>query len=214
MSQRTDPARLPARAQRDAMLRGEILRAWEENFQVYGVRKVCRQLAREGFQVARRTVERLVNKLDLLGVRCGRFIRRTVSERSTPCPLDHVQWQFKAERPNALCVSELTYVSSWQSFVYVALIVDVFARRIVGWRVSASAPSDFVLDALEQAPHERQPAQQDRLINRGDGGVQPAFNRSSQRPSIRELQWEQQNMGTIDVEFAQRWVRSADLVSG
>jgi putative transposase len=176
-----DPGRLPARAQRDATLCGEIRRVWEENFQVYGVRKVWRQLAREGIQVARCTVERLMKKLGLRGVRRGRFIRTTVSDRSTPYPLDRVQRQFKAERPNALWVSDFTYVSSWQGFVYVAFIIDVFARRIVGWRVSASAHTDFVLDALEQALYERQPAQQDGLIHHSDRGVQYVSIRYTER---------------------------------
>jgi putative transposase len=109
VARRADPARQPARGQRDARLCGEIRRVWEENFQVYGVRKVWRQLAREGIQVARCTVERLMKKLGLRGVRRGRFIRTTVSDRSAPCPLDRVQRQFKAERPNALWVSDFTY---------------------------------------------------------------------------------------------------------
>jgi putative transposase len=183
VARRADPARQPARAQRDARLCGEIRRVWEENFQVYGVRKVWRQLAREGIQVARCTVERLMKKLGLRGVRRGRFIRTTVSDRSAPCPLDRVQRQFKAERPNALWVSDFTYVSTWQGFVYVAFIIDVFARRIVGWRVSASAHTDFVLDALEQALYERQPAQQDSLIHHSDRGVQYVSIRYTDRLS-------------------------------
>jgi len=149
---------------------------WEENFQVFGVRKVWRQLAREGIQVARCAVERLMKTLGLRGVRSGRFIRTTVSDRSRPCPLDRVQRQFKAERPNTLWVSDFTYVSSWQGFVYVAFIIDVFARRIVGWWASASAHTDFVLDALEQALYERQPVQQDGLIHHSD--------RTSRAPSF------------------------------
>jgi hypothetical protein len=180
VARRADPARVPARVQRDAMLCVEIRRVWEKNVQVYGVRKVWRQLAREGIHVARCTVERLMKKLGLRGVRRGRFIRTTVSDSSRPCPLDRVQRQFKAERPNALWVSDFTYVSSWQGFVYVAFIIDVFARRIVGWRVSASAHTDFVLDALEQALYERQPVQHDGLIHHSDRGVQGGFNLSLQ----------------------------------
>jgi putative transposase len=123
-----------------------------------------------------------MKKLGLRGVRRGRFIRTTVSDRSTPCPLDRVQRQFKAERPNALWVSYFTYVSSWQGFVYVAFIIDVFARRIVGWRVSSSAHTDFVLDALEQALYERQPAK-DGLIHHSDRGVQYVSIRYTDRLS-------------------------------
>jgi putative transposase len=136
------------------------------------VRKVWRQLLREGFAVARCTVERLMKAMGLQGVVRGKTVRTTVSDRSTPCPQDHVKRQFTAERPNALWVSDFTFVASWQGFVYVAFIIDVFARRIVGWRVSASARTDFVLDALEQALHERQPVQQDGLIHHSDRGVQ------------------------------------------
>ena len=127
---------------------------------MYGAAKVWGQLLREGIQVARCTVERLV-ELGLQGVRRGRKIRTTISDPAAPCPLDRVNRQFQADRPNALWVSDFTYVSTWQGFVYVAFIIDVFARYIVGWRVSASSRTDFVLDALEQALYARQPGQQD-----------------------------------------------------
>src|SRR6478752_7393606 len=171
-SRRADPALLPARARRDAALCDEIRRVFKENFEVYGAAKVWGQLLREGIQVARCTVERLMKKLGLQGVRRGRKIRTTISDPAAPCPLDRVNRQFQADRPNALWVSDFTYVSTWQGFVYVAFIIDVFARRIVGWRVSSTMRTDFVLDALEQALYERQPAQQDGLIHHSDRGVQ------------------------------------------
>jgi putative transposase len=176
-----NPVLMPARAKRDAALSEQIQRVWEENFSVYGVRKVWRQLAREGIEVARCTVERLMKKLRLQGVRRGKRVKTTVSDRATPCPLDRVNRQFKAERPDALWVSDFTYVSTWQGFVYVAFIIDVFARRIVGWRVSASARTDFVLDALEQAIYERKPEQQNGLIHHSDRGVQYVSIRYTER---------------------------------
>jgi transposase InsO family protein len=147
---------------------GTIRRVWEENFRVYGARKVWRQLLREGFKLARCTVERLMKRLGLQGVRRGRSIRTTVSERNAPCPLDHVQRQFKASRPDELWVSDFTFVATLPGFTYVAFIIDVFARRIVGWRVSNSARTDFVLDALEQALHERRPAEGNHLVHHSD----------------------------------------------
>ena len=176
-----DPKLMPARAKRDASLSDEIRRVFKENFEVYGAAKVWGQLLREGIQVARCTVERLMKKLGLQGVRRGKKIRTTVSDPATPCPRDRVNRQFQADRPNALWVSDFTYVSSWQGFVYVAFIIDVFARYIVGWRVSASARTDFVLDALEQALYARQPEQQDRLIHHSDRGVQYVSIRYTER---------------------------------
>jgi transposase InsO family protein len=172
VARRANPDLVPPRTQRDRMLKDEIRRVWEENFQVYGADKVWTQLKREGVVVARCTVERLMKQMGLRGVVRGKTVRTTVSDGSTPCPKDLVKRQFTAERPNALWVSDFTYVSSWQGFVYVAFIIDVFARRILGWRVSSSARTDFVLDALEQALSERQPAQQDGLIHHSDRGVQ------------------------------------------
>ena len=123
--------------------------------QVYGADKVWRQLSREGVTVARCTVERLMRKQGLRGVMRGKVVRTTVSDGKAPCPLDRVNRQFRAERPNQLWVSDFTYVSTWQGWLYVAFVIDVFARRIVGWRVSSSMRTDFVLDALEQG---KQPA--------------------------------------------------------
>jgi transposase InsO family protein len=180
-AKRADPSRRSARAQRDAVLCEQIRRVWEANFGVYGVRKVWRQLAREGIRAARCTVERLMKQLGLRGARRGKAIKTTISDRSAPCPLDHVQRQFTAQRPNALWVSDFTYVSTWQGFVYVAFVIDVFARYIVGWRVSASARTDFVLDALEQALYARRPAQRDGLIHHSDRGVQYVSIRYTER---------------------------------
>jgi putative transposase len=176
-----DPELMSARAKRDASLSEQIRRVFKENFEVYGAKKVWGQLLREGIQVARCTVERLMKKLGLQGVRRGRKIRTTVSDPATPCPRDRVNRQFQADRPNALWVSDFTYVSTWQGFVYVAFIIDVFARYIVGWRVSSSARTDFVLDALEQALYARQPAQQDGLIHHSDRGVQYVSIRYTER---------------------------------
>jgi transposase InsO family protein len=140
---------------------------------------VWRQLRREGTDVARCTVERLMRKAGLRGVVRGKVVRTTVAEAKAPCPLDRVNRQFKAQRPNQLWVSDFTYVSTWQGFVYVAFVIDVFARRIVGWRVSSSMRTDFVLDALEQALYARQP-ERNALIHHSDRGSQPRFKRWSQ----------------------------------
>ena len=154
---------------------------WDENKQVYGVRKVWKQLRLEGFRIARCTVERLMRRLGLRGVIRGRTIKTTFSDKAAPCPLDKVNRQFRAERPNALWVSDFTYVSTWQGFVYVAFVLDVFARRIVGWKVSGSARTDFVLDALEQALHARRPAGDKGLIHHSDRGVQYVSIRYTER---------------------------------
>ncbi|SES00381.1 Transposase InsO and inactivated derivatives, partial [Azotobacter beijerinckii] len=133
-----------------------------------------------GFEVARCTVERLMRRLGLQGVVRGKTPRTTVGDRATPCPRDHVNRQFQASRPNVLWVSDFTYVSTWQGFVYVAFVIDVFARRIVGWKVSSSARTDFVLDALEQALYARQPVQ-GGLIHHSDRGVQYVSIRYTER---------------------------------
>jgi putative transposase len=124
---------------------------------VYGADKVWRQLRREGFTVARCTVERLMRMHGIRGVTRGKVVRTTISDGATPCPRDKVNRLFRAERPNQLWVSDFTYVSTWQGWLYVAFVIDVYARRIVGWRVSTSMRTDFVLDALEQALYARQP---------------------------------------------------------
>jgi transposase InsO family protein len=171
VARRGDPAKLPARAQRDAELRCRIRRVWDENFQVYGVRKVWRQLRREGIEVARCTVARLMRAMGLQGIVRGKTVRTTKSDKAAPCPLDRVNRNFKASRPNVLWVADFTYVATWKGFVYVAFVIDAFARRIVGWRVSPTAEAGFVLDALEQALHARKPVA-GGLVHHSDRGVQ------------------------------------------
>ncbi len=182
MAKRAEPAKGSARAQRDAELKIEVRRVFDENFRVYGVRKVWRQLRREGFDVARCTVARLMRAMSLAGAIRGKPVRTTVSDKAAPCPLDRVNRQFRAPGPNRLWVSDFTYVATWTGFVYVAFVIDVYARRIVGWRVSRAAHAGFVLDALEQALHDRRPGQGGGLVHHSDRGVQGGFKRSSQHP--------------------------------
>ena len=181
VARRAKPETAPARVKRDTLLSIEIKRVFNENFQVYGVRKVWRQLRREQFDVARCTVQRLMRRLGLRGVIRGKTVRTTISDPKALCPLDRVQRQFTADRPNKLWVSDFTYVSTWQGFVYVAFVIDVFARRIVGWRASSSARTDFVLDALEQALYARRPVGPDRLVHHSDRGVQYVSIRYTER---------------------------------
>lgn len=171
-ARRRRPDEAPPRLMRDAALMPEIQRIFDENFQVYGVRKVWRQLKREGEDVARCTVARLMKKLGLQGIIRGKPHRTTFSDKAAPCPLDLVNRVFEAPAPNLLWVSDFTYVATWAGFVYVAFVIDVYARRIVGWRVSRSAHAGFVLDALEQALHARRPASGDGLIHHSDRGSQ------------------------------------------
>lgn len=180
-ARQTDPGRRSARVLLDERLREQIQRVWNDNFQVYGARKVWRQLRREGVNVARCTVERLMRLEGLRGVVRGKPVKTTVGDPAMPCPLDRVHRQFQADRPNALWVSDFTYVSTWQGFVYVAFVIDVFARRIVGWKVSSSARTDFVLDALEQALYARQPVGQEGLVHHSDRGVQYVSIRYTER---------------------------------
>ncbi len=170
---------LSDRAKRDMALRPEIERVWEQNYKVYGVRKVWHQMRREGFDVARCTVARLMKDIGLEGVIRGKKHRTTIPDKSQSCPLDKVNRQFKAPAPNMLWVSDFTYVATWQDFVHVAFVIDAFARRIVGWRVSRTAHAGFVLDTLEQAVHQRQPGS--GLAHHSDRGSQGGFKRSSQR---------------------------------
>jgi transposase InsO family protein len=175
-----DLQRLPPRLVRDGELRVEIERVWKENHSVYGARKVWLQLKREDFDVARCTVERLMAQMGLRGAVRGRaFKRTTIADESAPRPADLVQRDFTADRPNRLWVADLTYVATWAGFVYVAFIVDVFSRRIVGWRVSRSLRSDLALDALEQALHARPDT--DQLVHHSDRGVQYLSIRYSER---------------------------------
>lgn len=167
-----DPGRRPARARRDDEMRNAIKRVHESSFGLYGARKVWHQMRREGINVAKCTVERLMRAMGLAGVRRGKTTVTTISNPKAPCPLDKVNREFRVSRPNALWVVDFTYVHTWAGFVYVAFVIDAFARRIVGWKVSTSATAGFVLDALEQAIHARRPRAEDGLIHHSDRGVQ------------------------------------------
>jgi hypothetical protein len=156
-ARKRDALLISARARRDAELKPQIERVWNANLQVYGADKVWMQLNREGIRVARCTVERLMGRMGLRGAVRGKTVRTTIADANAPCPLDRVNRQFKADRPNQLWVSDFTYVSTWQGWLYVAFVIDVYARRIVGWRVSSSMRTDFVLDALEQALYDGNP---------------------------------------------------------
>ncbi|EOL5879356.1 IS3 family transposase [Escherichia coli] len=166
--QRHHPDKRSARAQRDNWLKKEIQRVYDENHKVYGVRKVWRQLLREGIRVARCTVARLMAVMGLAGVLLGKKVRTTISRKAVAAG-DRVNRQFVAERPDQLWVADFTYVSTWQGFVYVAFIIDVFAGYIVGWRVSSSMETTFVLDALEQALWARRPS---GTVHHSDKGSQ------------------------------------------
>ena len=181
VAKQADPAKLSARARRDMELKPEIARVFAENFEVYGVRKVWRQMVRERFDVARCTVERLMRGMGLAGVIRGKPMRTTVQDKAAPCPLDHVNRVFHAPAPNVLWVSDFTYVSTWTGFVYVAFVIDVYARRIVGWRASRTAHASFVLDALEQALHERRPVRRGGLVHHSDRGSQYVSIRYTER---------------------------------
>jgi putative transposase len=175
------PGRRSERARRDEHLMPHIERIWHANHGVYGARKVWRQMLREGMAVARCTVERLMGRLGLHGVMRGKALRTTIGDPKAPCPLDRVNRQFKAERPNQLWVSDFTYVSTWQGWLYVAFVIDVFARRIVGWRVASTMNTDFVLDALEQALYARRGERDGQLIHHSDRGAQYVSIRYSER---------------------------------
>ena len=170
-----------ARAKRDDVLIPEVQRVWHANLRVYGADKVWRQLNREGVTVARCTVERLMKRLGLEGVRRGKKVRTTIPDAKAECPLDRVNRQFRADRPNQLWVSDFTYVSTWQGWLYVAFVIDVFARRIVGWRVSSAMHTDFVLDALEQALYAREPERNQALVHHSDRGSQYVSFRYTER---------------------------------
>jgi len=176
-----DPTRRSARAQRDAELRAAIQRVWDEHQQVYGPRKVWRQLRREQVDVARCTVERLMRAMGLRGAVRGRaWVVTTRTDAAAARPADLVERQFTATRPNQLWVADFTYVATWRGFVYVAFVIDVFARRIVGWRVSSSLATDFVLDALEQAIYDRRGDLED-LVHHSDRGTQYLSMRYTER---------------------------------
>ena len=181
VAQRRDPGRRSARSQRDEGLKPEVMRVFAENFGVYGVRKVWRQMQREGFGVARCSVARLMRDLGLQGVIRGKPVRTTISDKAAACPLDHVNRQFHAPAPNRLWVSDFTYVATWAGFAYVAFVIDVYARYIVGWRVSRTAHASFVLDALEQAIHDRRPVHRGGLVHHSDRGSQYVSIRYTER---------------------------------
>jgi transposase InsO family protein len=178
-AQAADPARRSARAQRDETLRVEIERVWQGNRRVYGARKVWKQLHRERQAVARCTVERLMRELGIAGVVRGRRVRTTAPDLVAKRPADLVQRQFTAARPNALWVADFTYVATWAGMVYVAFVIDVFSRRIVGWRASATMRTDLALDALEQAVYARRP--NEGLVHHSDRGAQYLAIRYTER---------------------------------
>jgi putative transposase len=172
-AEQRDPTRRSTRAQRDEVLRAIIRRIWKEHRQVYGPRKVWRQMGRENLYAARCRVRRLMREMGLSGVVRGRaWTTTTQSAPSAERPRDLVDRHFTAIRPNQLWVSDFTYVATWRGFVYVAFVIDVFARRIVGWRVSSSLVTDFVLDALEQAIYDRCGDGADGLVHHSDRGTQ------------------------------------------
>ena len=180
-AQEADPTKRSARAQRDDVLRAEIARVWDEHEQVYGAEKVWRQLRREHIAAARCTVERLMKTLGLHGaVRGGGFVVTTRPDETAVVP-DLVDRHFTATRPNQLWVSDFTYVSTADGFTYTAFVIDVFARRIVGWKVSHAMRTDFVLDALEQALHQRGDAAVTGLVHHSDRGVQYVSMRYTER---------------------------------
>jgi transposase InsO family protein len=169
---RADSAELSARTRRDLAFQVEVRRVFEQNFKVYVARKVWRQLAREGHDVARCALERLMKRMGLQGTIRDKPVKSTISSKAAPCPLDRVNRQFGAPAPKRPWLSDFTYVSTWAGFVYVAFVIDAFARRIVGWRVSRTAHACFVLDALEQALHQRRPVQGGGLVHHSVRGNQ------------------------------------------
>jgi transposase InsO family protein len=174
-----DLSRLPNRLRRDQALQPEIQRVWQENFCAYGARKTWKQLNREQIPVARCTVARLMRQMGLRGVIRGKGFKTTTPEQKAARPADLVERQFSANRPNELWVADITFVATWRGFVFVAFIIDVFSRRIVGWRVGNSLKTDLVLDALEQAVHAR--SDLDGLIHHSDRGSQYLSIRYTER---------------------------------
>jgi transposase InsO family protein len=173
------PEKVPARLQRDRALCAEIRRVYEENLEVYGARKVWRQLNREDIEVARCTVERLMRSLGLQGAVRGGKRRTTIADDRAVLPFDLVNRRFEAERPNQLWIADFTYVATWSGFVYFAFVIDVFARRIIGWRVARSMRAELVLDALEQALWARSDAH--GVVHHSDRGTQYTSIRYSER---------------------------------
>ncbi len=180
-ARRLDPERRPERLKRDDELGVEIGRVWDENFHVYGAQKVWKQLKREQIVVARCTVERLMRTMGLRGAVRGKKFKTTIPDEAADRPLDLVRREFQASRPNQLWVADLTYVATWAGMVYVAFVIDVFSRSIVGWRVSSSLRTDIALDALEQALHLRRFEQ--GLVHHSDRGSQYLSIRYTERLS-------------------------------
>ena len=197
-----EPERRSARCKRDGELRPQIRRVWESNFGVYGARKVWRQLHREGVEVARCTVERLMRQEGLKGVVRGETKRTTIPDDSAARPADLVDRSFEADRPDRLWLSDITYVPTWSGFVYVALVIDAYSRFVVGWRVSNSLRTDLALDALEQAlwarrpicaelpiapsvyyEHKRREREPERRSAQRDGELRPRFGGCGSRTS-------------------------------
>ena len=175
-------ARKPwARQRRDEELKPQALRVWEENRRVYGADKLWAQLRREGTKVARCTVERLMRELGIAGTVRGKVVRTTVGDQTAVRPADLVDRQFRAAAPNRLWVADLTYVRTFSGWVYVAFVIDVYSRYIVGWQISRSLRADLALDALEMAIWARRGEKLDGLVHHSDRGVQPRFKASSQQ---------------------------------
>ena len=182
-----DPDRRPAREKRDEVLRPQVQRVWNDNHAVYGAEKVWRQLGRENIEVARCTIERLMRGMGLRGATRGRAYKVTTrADENAFRPPDLVHRQFVATRPNQLWVADITYVATWAGFAYVAFVVDVFSRRIVGWRVSSSLKTDLALDALEQALHTRPDA--DGVVHHSDRGTQYTSIRYTERLAAAGLE--------------------------
>jgi putative transposase len=181
-AEQRDPTRRSARAQRDEVLRAIIRRIWHEHHQVYGPRKVWKQMGREGLRAARCRVRRLMRAMGLAGAVRGRaWVTTTQSPPDAQRPTDLVERDFTATRPNQLWVADFTYVATWRGFVYVAFVIDIYARRIVGWRVAASLHTDFVLDALEQAIYDRCRDDVGDLVHHSDRGTQYLSMRYTER---------------------------------
>jgi putative transposase len=181
-AQDVDPSQRSARAQRDDVLKAIIRRVWTEHHQVYGARKVWKQMGREGLRVARCRVRRVMRELGLTGAVRGRaWVTTTQSGPATDLPHDLVHRQFTATRPDQLWVADFTFVATWRGFVYVAFVVDVFSRRIVGWRAAASMRTDLVLDALEQAIYDRCNDATGDLVHHSDRGSQYLSIRYTER---------------------------------
>ena len=193
-----NPSRCAARMHRDGQMREHIERVWEENFRVYGVRKGWRPLHREGIVVARCTVARLMRALGLRGAVRGGQVKTTTPVAKRACPADRANREFQATRPNARWVVDLTYVATWAGFVYVAFVIDAYARRIVGWRVSSSLRTDLALDALEQARYERSVGPRDALVHHSDRGSHYLSIRYTERLAEAGIE---QSVGSVGDSF-------------